>query len=206
VTGAQRGRGLTPNMLMAVGRAMAQMHEQAEAWTPPPGWSRPRMDDLWLGAPSPLAALPPRSARAFAAAAERIEPLLVALLSEQAIILHADLHQGNYRFDPGHAVGILDFDDCAVGHPAQDVAISCYYLQRLPQQAALSAALARGYRELRPWPTTPDTHRALLHWRILSMAAGIVRHPSASIRELLPKLLPGWTERLERWLVGGSAA
>ena len=205
VTGAQRGKGLTPNMLMAVGRTMAHMHQQAGTWTPPKGWSRPRMDDVWLDNPSPLAKLPPRSAAAFGAAAERIAPLLTALLDEQCIVLHADLHQSNYRFDPGHDVGVLDFDDCALGHPAQDIGISCYYLQRLPQQAALSAALARGYQEIRPWPTTRETHRAMLHWRILSMTAGVIEHPSAGIRTLLPKLLPGWTERLERWLSPGSA-
>jgi len=205
VTGAQRGKGLTPNMLMAVGRAMARMHQQAEAWTPPEGWSRPVLEDVWLGSPSPLEKLPPRSAEVYAEAAARIVPLQRRLLAEQRIVLHADLHQGNYRFDPGHDVGVLDFDDCALGHPAQDIGISCYYLQRFPRCAELSAALERGYREIRGWPTDPETHAALLNGRMLGMTAAFMAHPSPAFHAYTLRLLPGWTERLERWLSPGSA-
>jgi len=200
VTGAQRGRGLTPNMLAAVGRVMARMHDQAEGWTPPGGWSRPVLDEVWMGAPSPLDALEPRTRAAFAEAAERLAPLLKRLVAQQAFVLHADLHQGNYRFDPGLAVGVLDFDDCALGHPAQDIAITAYYLQRFPHYAALSDALRRGYCELRRWPTDPEIHEALLIWRVLSLCAHLNAHASESFRGLLTEILPRWTEDVEGWL------
>lgn len=184
----------------ALGVAMARLHAQAEGWTPPTGWARPRLDDVWLGEPSPLPRLDARAHDAFAAAAERVQPLLHALVAERCHVVHGDLHPWNVKHDAALGIGVLDFDDSAVGHPAQDVAIGAFYLGAHPRKAALLEAFEAGYRTVRPWPMRPGWLEALRVWRVLSLCASVHAHPSPAMTALIPKRMPGWTDRVEAWL------
>lgn len=204
VEGAQRGEGLTPNMLRAVGRTMARMHRHGREWEPPAGWRRPRFDTVWPDDSTVLEQLPLDSAEAFAAAYARLTPLLAELLEDRAHVIHGDLHQGNYRFAPGHDVGVIDFDDCALGHPAQDIAISWYYLARFARYPSLCDAFKAGYTELEPWPLSPDVLEALLVWRGLVLCDSVLAHPSEKLNALGHQLLPRWTARCRRWLEGSA--
>lgn len=198
--GAMRAKGLTPNMLAAVGEALAQLHAHGEAWRPPEGWSRPQFDGVWLRAPDPTPGLPPETRDLFLEAADRVAPVLAAQRALPRHVIHADLHQGNYRFARGHDVGLIDFDDCAIGTPAQDVAITLYYLQSLPQFDALWAALRRGYTRRRPWPTDPETTRVLMVWRTLHLCSDCAAHPSAEVRAFVERMIPKWTARIQRFM------
>lgn len=200
VEGAQRSKSLSPRMLKAVGETLARLHTQGEAWCPPAGWSRPAFDGLWLGAPDPRPTLPPAAQRVFDAGVERVAPVLARLRGLPRHIIHADLHQGNYRFAPGVRIGVIDFDDCAIGHPAQDVAITLYYLQSHPRFEALWAALRAGYTASRRWPSDPSTTRSLMIWRTLHICADVKVHPDPGIRALEAQMLPVWMERLARLL------
>lgn len=200
VDGAQRSNSLSPRMLAAVGAALAILHQQGAAWQPPPGWQRPAFDGLWLSGPDPRPHLPPTVAALFDAAAGRVAPVLDRLRALPRHVIHGDLHQGNYRFAAGIDLGILDFDDCAIGHPAQDVAITLYYLQTHPRFDALWAALRAGYERLRPWPSDPATTRALMAWRVLHLYAELRVHPDPAVRALGESILPKWIGRLEAFL------
>jgi len=161
------------------------------------------LDGFWMWSPSPLDALEGRAQKLFAEAAERLAPLLVSLVEEECHVLHADLHQGNYRFAPGHDVGVIDFDDCALGHPAQDIVICWYYLQRFgPRYESLTQAFREGYMSVAPWPTRLDDGlaEALLTWRSLALCASVLAHPNKKLREHGRALLPTWTARCEHWL------
>ncbi|MEX1367280.1 MAG: phosphotransferase, partial [Nannocystaceae bacterium] len=140
VPGVSRTKSLSASMLRAVGAVMAELHEHGHGWRPPPGWARPRLETVWLEAPSPLPLLPSPARETFARCEQRLRPVLARLFDEPTHVLHADLHQGNYRFRPGHRVGVIDFDSCAVGHPAQDIAICLYYVLRHPRYARLRPA------------------------------------------------------------------
>lgn len=202
VPGAYRAKSLTPTMLRAVGAVMAKLHEHGRRWRPPEGWDRPRLDTVWLQAPSPLSRLPDDVRTLFARCEQRLAPVLARLMAESTHVLHADLHQGNYRLSPGPRVGVIDFDDCAVGHPAQDIAISLYYVLRHKRYAGLRPAFEEGYRSQRPWPTDDETLAALFVWRSLGLCAGVHAHPSEKLRNLIPALLPKWSARASRWLAG----
>jgi Ser/Thr protein kinase RdoA (MazF antagonist) len=187
-------------MLHAVGRTLAQLHAQAEQWTPPAGWHRPRFAGVWLDMPNPIPQLPEDVQGLFDEAADRVEPILEAALGAPNIVIHADVHQGNYRFAPGHDVGVFDFDDCCWGTPVQDVAITIYYLQRHPRFESLWAALQAGYSTLRPWPGERSTIEGLLIWRTLHLCADVLVHPSPEMRARLKEMIPKWTERLRRFM------
>lgn len=203
LAGAMRSKGLTANMLEAVGETLAQLHAHGEGWTPPMGWSRPDFDGVWLRAPDPTAMLPPDTRALFLEAADRVAPVLAQQRTAPRHVIHADLHQSNYRFATGHDVGVIDFDDCAIGTPAQDVAITLYYLQTHARFDALWAALRKGYARRRPWPTDPETTRVLMVWRTLHLCSDCAAHPSADVRAFVDRMIPKWTERIRRFMTPG---
>lgn len=192
--GVQRRRSLTARSTAAVGRVMAQLHDHGEAWIPPTGWHRPCLDTLWGVSPAPdLGVLDGPTRAVFERAIDALEPVVQA--QRPGHVIHADLHQGNVRFSKGHTVGVLDFDDCAVGTPAQDVAISLFYLQRFDHFAQLRAGFRQGYSELRAWPDDDVIDQLMLH-RVLTLFAGIQAHHDPKLHALGAQLLPTWTERL----------
>jgi len=81
-------------------------------------------------------------------------------------LVHGDLHMANVM--QGHNTGdgllhLIDFDGCAWGFPAQDLAVLLWALQfegleeiltgvESPQYPTLKAAILRGYTALRPLP------------------------------------------------------
>jgi Ser/Thr protein kinase RdoA (MazF antagonist) len=196
--GVQRRRSLTPRSTAAVGRLMAQLHDHGAQWSPPPGWSRPTLDTLWGVASAPdLSGLDADMRAVFERAIDALEPVVRA--QTPGHVIHADLHQGNVRFTAGHTPWVLDFDDCAVGTPAQDVAISLFYLQRFDHFALLRAGFQQGYSELRAWP---DDHviDQLMLWRVLTMVAGIQAHHDPKLHALMAQRLPTWTAQLRAGL------
>ncbi|MCA9563849.1 MAG: phosphotransferase, partial [Myxococcales bacterium] len=201
LSGACRNKGLSPKMLRAVGVTMARMHDFAERWTPPAEWARPLLDTVWHHeSPSPIPNLPAEAAVVFSEAEARLAPFLKHLTSELSFALHGDLHQWNYRFGPGHDVGVMDFDDCAVGHPSQDIAICFYYFQRHARAAALREAFQAGYCTRRPWPLRPGELSALTAWRALSLCGSVMVHENEKLRALVPELLPRWMELCRAFL------
>ncbi len=110
--------------------------------------SSPRADSLSLATPS-LRALAERAQRA-------LEPRLQRLYDQGPVhLVHADVHAGNVH----HArsgLTVVDFDDLRLGHPARDLGICAYYLDKLA--GARWADLRAGYTSLRPWPIPPTWH------------------------------------------------
>jgi Ser/Thr protein kinase RdoA (MazF antagonist) len=123
IEGQPSGRHLSPALAAEIGRVTARLH--ALHSTPQP-WHGPVLDATWLRgwwqneAPKHLEA-------------EQIAPCLPAiqtaaewldLHTDEVQVIHADLHFGNLLALPGGAVGLLDFGDCALAHPAFDLAMT----------------------------------------------------------------------------------
>lgn len=196
VNGAQRSAGLTPNMLRAVGRTMRTLHEHASTWTPPKTFVRETLDQVWLDGPSPIPSLDPERADLFQRAHDRVERVVLDLVADGVRVIHADLHQSNVRFGPGHDVGVLDFDDVSWGHPIQDLAITIYYLSPLRRYAELRAAVIEGTG----YDVDPDVIDALLVWRTLGLFSAVRAHPNPFLSAKLDELLPRWTDRVRTFL------
>lgn len=194
--GIQRSASLRPRMLHRLGQASAILHRVGQAWAPKV-WQRPTLNQVWAQGPH-LDLGNPEEQALLAGCASRLRPLLQELVSHP-IPLHADLHQGNYRFAPNTRIGILDFDDSSWGHPAQDIAITDYALQTHPRQPELMAAYRDGYTTKAPWPTTPRLHQALLLWRALRLCESVSAHPSEALRARIPSLWPRWVNRAQKW-------
>jgi Ser/Thr protein kinase RdoA (MazF antagonist) len=145
-----------PVHLRRLGGAMARLHSQADAWTPPPGFARIRWDheaffgDVMVYGVTPAAGcwalLPGELRDRFEQVSDRTADLMARI--DDSGLIHADLHLGNAVFHRG-CVGLIDFDDCGHGPRLYDVAVALWELRDEPGYDAYRDALLDGYREHR---------------------------------------------------------
>ena len=141
-----------PVHLRRLGAAMADLHNQADAWTRPQEFERIRWDHetffgntmVYGGIPAEDCwALLPGAVRArFDAVAERMIDIMGS--SDDVGLIHADLHLGNAVFE-GDRVKLIDFDDCGTGPRLYDLAVALWELRLRPDYAAYLEALRAGY-------------------------------------------------------------
>ncbi|HEY5786218.1 MAG TPA: phosphotransferase [Microlunatus sp.] len=158
-----------PIHLRRLGEAIARLHDQADAWTPPADFVRIRWDhetffgDVMIYGHTPAAecwALLPTEIRTrFSAVGARLAVLMPQ--SEDVGLIHADLHLGNALFQHGE-VKLIDFDDCGTGPRLYELAVALWELRDRPDQAEFRDALLTGYRTRRDVdPTHLDAFIAL---------------------------------------------
>lgn len=145
-----------PVHLRRLGEAMALLHLQADAWTPPPGFTRLDWNheaffgDVMVYGDLPASQvwqlLPAELRTRFEAVASRLEPLIDT--NPDYGLIHADLHLGNAVFEGGQ-VKLIDFDDCGTGPRLYDVAVALWELRDGDDYAAYHEALLAGYRRHR---------------------------------------------------------
>lgn len=145
-----------PVHLVRLGEAMACLHDQADAWRPPPGFVRISWDhetffgnvmvygirpaaECWELLPEPLRTR-------FMAVGERMADLIPG--ASDTGLIHADLHLGNALFHQG-AVKLIDFDDCGTGPRLYDLAVALWELRDRADYSAFRDALLSGYRARR---------------------------------------------------------
>jgi Ser/Thr protein kinase RdoA (MazF antagonist) len=142
-----------PVHLRRLGDAMARLHNQADGWTPPPGFVRIRWDhetffgDVMVYGETSAAgcwALLPAAVRA------RFEPVgarMAGLMErvDDVGLIHADLHLGNAVFDRADTK-LIDFDDCGTGPRLYDLAVALWELRDGRDYPAFRDALLLGYR------------------------------------------------------------
>jgi Ser/Thr protein kinase RdoA (MazF antagonist) len=145
-----------PIHLARLGEAMARLHDQADAWRPPAGFTRIRWDhetffgDVMVYGDTPAARcweLLPRELRArFRAVGDRMADIIPG--AGDTGLIHADLHLGNALFQRG-AVKLIDFDDCGTGPRLYDLAVALWELRDRPDYPTFRDALLSGYRAQR---------------------------------------------------------
>lgn len=142
--------------LRRLGEAMACLHDQADAWTPPPGFVRIRWEhetffgNVMVYGETPAAEcwelLPGELRARFKAVAARMVGILPS--AGGTGLIHADLHLGNALFDRG-AVKLIDFDDCGTGPRLYELAVALWELRERPDYPVFRDALLAGYRTRR---------------------------------------------------------
>lgn len=152
---------LMPRHLEQVGRLMARLQDHAQGFQPPPGFTRPRIDDIpaTRAAVVPLVAevRPPSDVALVEAALDRVAAMLDGLGHgpDAYGLIHSDLHQWNYLFHHGEA-HLLDFDDCGYAPFLYDLAVTTFEVESEPHFPSLRAALLAGYGATRPLPPDPE--------------------------------------------------
>jgi Ser/Thr protein kinase RdoA (MazF antagonist) len=142
-----------PVHLRRLGEAMARLHDQADAWTPPPDFVRIHWDhetffgDVMVYGSSPAAEcwelLPAEVRDRF----QRVAATMSDVMPQVGGVglIHADLHLGNALFRQGD-VKLIDFDDCGTGPRLYELAVALWELRDRPDQARFREALLAGYR------------------------------------------------------------
>ena len=152
----------TDEQLYALGAAMATMHMVAPGFALPDGSVLPTFDDpLWWTEDfllSEKSVLETEARDVISRALSAIKSGVSKFYENAAPrIIHADLHGGNVLWHEG-GLSVIDFDDCGLGLPLQDLATALYYLDT-PEQ---DAAFKRGYESIAPIPECSDKEMKML--------------------------------------------
>jgi Ser/Thr protein kinase RdoA (MazF antagonist) len=155
-----RGQADPVLLLEAIGSVIAGMHDQAVVWAMPPGFRRPLLDadgligeQPWWGSFWDLPEFDGAQARTVREGRARMHAALLAhgRHAGNFSIIHADVLPQNVLLRDGSPV-IFDFDDCAFGWHAYDLAVALIGFVHDPRFEAIAAAAVRGYRRVRPLP------------------------------------------------------
>lgn len=195
--GEELGDEPTEEMMRATGRAMARMHAASLDTELPEGASLPVVDDMWWEngdsiEPSDLVTTEEKAI--IARAVEKIEAITRDLYSRnRPQLIHADMHGWNVMWQ-GVDVALFDFDDCVVGLPAQDIAVTLYYNDTDEQDAAFLA----GYQELAPLPDfSQHAMSALKLQRRIFLLSYILETENPEHRAMVPEYLAKTIKRIE---------
>ncbi|WP_306231539.1 phosphotransferase enzyme family protein [Agrococcus beijingensis] len=196
---------LGPDVARELGRAMAQLHAQAEHWQLPPGGTLTVFDEPLFGDRDVLgdaSGLRSDDLAVLAAARERSAAAFDRLYAGAALRpLHADLHGGNLKWHDGR-LAVFDFDDAGLGVPVLDLAISAFYLRGA--DPAVEAAVRAGYTEVAPLPECdPADFEALVAARQLLLANAFLSMSNAGAQAQARDYVRKASERLRGWLDTG---
>jgi Ser/Thr protein kinase RdoA (MazF antagonist) len=121
------------------------------------------------------------------------------------MILHADLHEGNFKQNRKRLT-VLDFDDCCLGYPVQDFAVTFYSLSNEDKYQENREAFKRGYSSLRRWLLEYDTVvEALIAGRSLVLANDVLQSLNPEWHEIAPRFFERSEKRLRNFLVSGQS-
>lgn len=146
--------GNPQSLALRIGREMARLHDATDRWQPPRGFTRPDwtlealIGDTPLWGPywqHPDLTADDISLLQDAADAAREN---AALLQADTGLIHADLLSENLMVD-GDRIGLLDFDDSAIGYRAFELATFLIRYVERPDFDALRVALLTGYANRR---------------------------------------------------------
>jgi Ser/Thr protein kinase RdoA (MazF antagonist) len=209
IDGRGQIRRPTLQTVVALGATLARLHDHADRYTLPPGFTDRKLDRVWpFGRPpaldhdEPDDLFTPERRAVLHEAAARVESTLAELYTDPSGLrfLHADLHLGNVKLTRA-GLAVLDFDDSLWCYPVQDAGISLFYLQYYPNEPDLRAAFTRGYTSIRPWPETAtaqvDTFSAA---RQLELISAMANAEDPVLASYLPRTLERGVGRLAAWL------
>lgn len=196
----------SPALVRRMGATLATLHIHAETFQLPADASLKRMDAVWpFGTPDKIYGadhewFPPERRALFQQAAEVVSSTLerVYQAPDGLRILHADLHLGNVKVQAGQ-LRVFDFDDCALGLPVHDIAISLYYLQYAPNFPTNRAAFLEGYQQVRPLPDF-EPLETLIAARELAVMNYLLQSSNPQLQQATPFMLQHATRRLQAWL------
>ena len=220
-------RRLTPAHVARMGATIAGLQAHADAWQPPPGLRRWRLDGLTAASrrasvSGPEEPMPSRipaaddgdlavelvrtvlSADEAAIAASTIEwaretfAVLAATPGSTGLI-HGDFHQENTVF-VGDVAAAIDFDDCGWGFHLYDLAVPLSELTERRRFPVMREAMLDAYAQQRSLPPDAESHiDALIAYRGLQLIVWVLEsREHAAFRDGWE----AWARRDVEWLAG----
>lgn len=194
-----------------LGEVTAKLHVHARQWSLPEGCALPVSNKIYLG--DEVVLFDERGAEhlsraqqnLFETASEKASAVLDGIWSREGtpIPIHTDLHDGNLKVWR-NVLQVFDFDDCAFGHPVQDVANVLYYQITYPEREACHQAFIEGYQQVTPWTFDDTEIEALKAGRALLLINDVLRNLNPDIRKHVGGFLERTTQRMTLWLEEGT--
>lgn len=208
VPGSRFGKRVTPGRIRRIGALMARLHSLSTAFVSPSGFRRPRLNVAGLMGREALSpgwhALTAEQRELFG----RVEACLLQAAAELGEgrpvfgMLHGDFTLGNVLVGSSGRLALIDFDDCAWGYFAYELAVLLDWLEARPDYLSLRAALLGGYREVRPLSDLEEAHLdtfLLARWAFLGLSF-LSRPDHARFREYAPRFFRVITPKLAMYL------
>jgi Ser/Thr protein kinase RdoA (MazF antagonist) len=142
-----------------LGELIARMHLQTEAFVPPPGFARHRLDvdgligdDPWWGPFWHVPEFSEQERQLVLKVRDGMRRRLAAYGTGSGVfgLIHADLLPDNVLVRSDGVVAAIDFDDAAFGYRVYDIAVPLTGLTGEPHFEELHDALLTGYQRHRP--------------------------------------------------------
>lgn len=200
LVGEELGDEPTEEMMRATGRGMARMHLAARETQLPEGATLPTVDDMFWGNTDSITSsdqLTAEDKATLSRAIQHIEATTKAMYARtKPQLIHADVHPWNVMWQ-GNDVAVFDFDDCVIGLPVQDIAVSLYYNDTDEQDVAFT----KGYQEIAELPEFSETEMfALLLQRRIFLLSYILETENPEHRAMVPKYLEETLRRVNKTL------
>ena len=183
------------------GQLLAQLHLEGSRFALPAGAELPIFNTVFWGYDNALTGehgvLDANDQQLFGAAIDRVESLIMSYFAAgQPQIIHADVHAGNMMWHDGQ-LSVFDFDDCGIGFPIQDIAISLSYLP----DPAFRAVVLEAYEEVAPLPAhTPEELFTLVLHRRLQLLNYFAGSTNPEHRGIFENFLMGARKQVENFL------
>jgi Ser/Thr protein kinase RdoA (MazF antagonist) len=187
------------NTFRTIGVLAARLHNQAERWTPPTGFTRHAWDTDGLVGERPfwgrfweLAALTDEQRALIDRARARVRVDLNRLerTPRNYGLIHADFAPENLMVE-GEKIRLLDFDDAGYGWHLFEIATSLYFHIGQPYFEAIQRAMLEGYRTERELSVEDEALLPLFYAARSFTYLGWVhtRQETQTARELTPMLV-----------------
>lgn len=185
----------TRDWFARAGALLADLHGHTAQWSPPAGFVRHRLDAPGLVGDTPFwgrfweaAGLSSEEQRLLRGARDLVRARLAELDAPFGLI-HADAHMGNILIS-GDALGLIDFDDCAWGWHAFDMAVTLRRAWGEPEYADIRERFLTGYAARRALPAAIFRQLDLfLLVRALMLVSWCALRPEAAGDDWQPDLL-----------------
>jgi Ser/Thr protein kinase RdoA (MazF antagonist) len=204
----------TEDTARQIGSILAKLHQHAETWAVPLGFSRPRRDlayfECMLHGLQPLVAdgrIQESDYRTLETAVDGLCEMICVEYPPRSRwgVMHADAHKGNLLFHQGQ-VRLIDFSFCAVGDYLFDLAIVLGDLR--PE---LHPAFLEGYQSLR---SLPEGYAARVEGFFIGMMVGFFYYLAGKpatqpiLNRKVPQVSREYAARFNRgerfWFTGGD--
>lgn len=200
IDGTEMGDKPSLEALKAVGAALARMHEASVSTQLPNGAELHVLKDALWGANNNINASDSLSSSDRVTLVRSLD--VISEVSEDMFnrqtpqIIHADVHGWNVMWN-GKEATIFDFDDCAIGLPVQDLAVTFYYLDVKDHENYI----IEGYESVRPLPNFSEFEmETLIMQRRIILLNYLLETSNPEHRAMVPKYLAATVERANAFL------
>lgn len=205
VPGVQLADRMRPDHFERYGRMSALLHRHGaryESPTRPMAWDRvfyfpDEFDPVVWDRPDAAPAFPDGGLDVMRRSIEIVEAHMASIPDGERQIVHGDLHIGNVHVRHDE-VWALDFEDVMWATPAQDLAISLYYLDGRPDRDELVAAFRRGYERVASWPADDVELDVFMAARRILFVNAVFGIDTLDTAEFLGRSIPKLTAFVER--------